>query len=272
MNAFKQYPLIIIDKAGRRLSAVLEKPNKARVCDAAIICHGLLSSKNGDKIKLASQWFAMRGVAALRFDFSGRGQSDGGAEDITLSAQLQNLDAAKDYLASSVGARAFHLFGSSFGALTALAAFAKKGGLFKAEERASLTLVAPPHRTDFPSDLYSPQALDKWKRDGFAVFEGYPLPYGFYEDLLKYPQVETMLTGLDAPALLIHGERDAYFPAEKIAEIIGRLPKPAGRELRIVNGANHSLASAADRDDMIAAMNDFARKYGLPQACAERKR
>lgn len=271
METIKQYPLTIVDKAGRRLSAVLEKTTSARGFDAAIVCHGLLSSKSGDKIKLASQWFARRGIPSLRFDFSGRGESEGGADDITLTAQLQNIGAAKDYMLSSFGARAFHVFGSSFGALTALAAFDKKNGLFTAEERASLILVALPHRTDFPAELYGAKALEKWKRDEFAAFEGYPLPYGFYEDLLKYRQVERTLAAIDAPALLIHGERDAYFPAEKIADMIGRTPNTAGRELVVVKGANHSLSSAAHRDAMIAAMNAFALKYRLPDANSEEK-
>lgn len=44
---------------------------------AAILCHGMESSKESEKIVTMSRRLAERGILALRFDFAGSGESEG---------------------------------------------------------------------------------------------------------------------------------------------------------------------------------------------------
>ena len=64
---------------GHRLVGVLHSPKKPTV-NAIVICHGYASNKTGKAKKLA-RFFAQHGYAALRFDFTGCGESAGARTD-----------------------------------------------------------------------------------------------------------------------------------------------------------------------------------------------
>ena len=58
---------------------------------AVICCHGMLSTKDGPKHVMLTEMMAERGIAALRFDFSGRGESGGRLYDMTYSDEVDDL-------------------------------------------------------------------------------------------------------------------------------------------------------------------------------------
>ena len=79
---------------GDTLSGVLHHP-EAEFCGASVIlCHGMESNKNSDKLVLMSDALAARGILTLRFDFAYAGESSGKFEDITCSGEVNDLQAA----------------------------------------------------------------------------------------------------------------------------------------------------------------------------------
>ena len=79
---------------GDTLSGVLHHPAGTKTNGAVILCHGMESDKNSDKLVFLSQALAERGLLTLRFDFAYVGESSGRFEDITYSGEVDDLKAA----------------------------------------------------------------------------------------------------------------------------------------------------------------------------------
>ena len=86
---------IEIKRDGLTLRGELLKPDVEK-CPVAIIFHGLMANRGMDDSSMFSRIasaLAKKGIASVRFDFDGHGESDGDFEDMTVYSEL--LDAAK---------------------------------------------------------------------------------------------------------------------------------------------------------------------------------
>lgn len=114
------------DSGGRRLVGVLSRPDPER--DAAgppaVVLHGWGSYRSGPHrclVELARE-LASRGLSALRFDFSGRGDSAGDYWKVDLDAMVADAIAAADFLTEKTGADEVSAAGLCSGANVALGA------------------------------------------------------------------------------------------------------------------------------------------------------
>ena len=71
-----------VNRRGQALSGVLHHPEASTPRGGVILCHGMESDKESDKLVLLSRELAGRGLLALRFDFACAGKS-GKFEEIT---------------------------------------------------------------------------------------------------------------------------------------------------------------------------------------------
>jgi len=105
---------------GKRISGILHLPEKEKP-PCVIASHGLLSSKDSEKYITLGERLSSEGIAMLRFDFSGIGESEGTEEDNTVSKKVVDLGKAIDFIRSNpvVGNR-IGLMGSSLGGFVTL--------------------------------------------------------------------------------------------------------------------------------------------------------
>ncbi|WP_280258500.1 alpha/beta hydrolase [Nocardia abscessus] len=75
---------------------------------------GVTREEGGFFTRLADG-LAEAGVASLRFDLRGHGESEGRQEELTLSMILNDIRVAVAYLREASGAREISLLGASFG-------------------------------------------------------------------------------------------------------------------------------------------------------------
>ena len=68
---------------GQTLKGILHLPEGNEVHAAVILCHGMESNKESNKLTALSRALARRGIMAMRFDFAYSGESSGKFEDIT---------------------------------------------------------------------------------------------------------------------------------------------------------------------------------------------
>ncbi len=66
---------------GDTLAGVLRHPVQNNSAGVAILCHGMESDKNSEKLIFLARQLAERGILALRFDFSYVGESSGKFKD-----------------------------------------------------------------------------------------------------------------------------------------------------------------------------------------------
>ena len=70
---------LTIDGDHGRLQAVIQKPELAagQQCPMVVFCHGFGGSKDGPLFELITDSLQRHGVASIRFDFNGHGESEG---------------------------------------------------------------------------------------------------------------------------------------------------------------------------------------------------
>jgi len=250
-----EHPFTFEDGAGHRVAAVLAEPDRP-TGRLVVLLHGFLSNKNSTTNKTLTRALLDQGIATLRFDFFGQGESDGPFERITITTALDQATAAIE-LAASKSYRRIGLIGSSFGGLIALLAAAQETGKGRL---ASLALKCPV--PDFEEMLrleFGPDGILEWKRTGTItdITGGQgrvPLHYAFYEDCGRYRGYEAAKV-LTVPALIVQGDQDEYVPLHQSRRLLDALPQP--KRLDILPGADHSFTKAEDFRAMAAKLTDW---------------
>ena len=82
------------------LSVVVSKPAGVQGrMPVAIIMHGFSGNKNERLLTLLSDSLLVRGIATVRFDFNGHGQSEGKFEDMTVPNEIEDAKKIYEYVA-----------------------------------------------------------------------------------------------------------------------------------------------------------------------------
>ena len=245
-------PLTFKDEQGHRISAVLSRPSQP--CTAAVVlCHGFLSSKNSTTNKMLTRMVNEAGLATLRFDFFGQGDSEGSFEDITVSLAVGQAHAAVA-LVRSQGYDRIGLMGSSFGGLVAILSTAQRNDV------ACLALKCPV--VDFGEELrleFGPDELARWQSTDtipnlMGGAERVRLKFGLYEDSLRQIAYEPA-SRIAAPTLIVQGARDELVPLHQSQRLLQVLRGP--KRLDLLPEADHQFTRGEDFRTMTAAITSW---------------
>ena len=222
----------------QKISGVLHLPDQS-LPPCVIASHGLLSSKESEKYIALGERVSKEGIAMLRFDFRGIGESEGRLEDDTVSRRITDLGAAVNFVLSRPGlGKRIGLVGSSLGGYVSL---------FKAasdKEVRALVLWATPFHLD---DLGSK------KQEGDP-----PLPAkAFFRDLPRH-RLQTVLAKV-SNCMVIHGEKDELVPTDQAWEIFQGLSGP--KEIHILEGADHRLTQPLHRQRAMDLTAEWFKKF-----------
>lgn len=220
---------------GDTLVGVLHHPAGNNSAGAAILCHGMESDKNSQKLIFLGPQLAQRGILTLRFDFSYVGESSGKFEDITYSGEVEDLRAAYALMRNRHGGK-IAIFGSSMGGTVAL--------MFTAAEphvAALVTLAAPLHPENFPKRVLPPAGLQRWRKRGYTRYNGRRLNLTMLEDLESI-DVPVAARKIRCPVLILHGDADEVVPVAEAHELHGYLNN--SKHLSILKGTDHRLSDS----------------------------
>lgn len=215
--------LIHFPSGNHTIAATLTLPDNVRNPPAILILHGFTGDRDGQKtpyfregyLRYASQRWAEAGIASLRIDFMGSGDSSGDYADTTLESQIEEAREALNYLKNTgqVNGRKISLLGHSQGGIVASAVAASPPFPL-----ASVVLwnpgINPPAAYTaifgekvFNEGLHKGNTVYAAKRreDNFIV----PLRGQFFESLYRItPAAE--ISRYRGPLLLAIGLQDAY--------------------------------------------------------------
>lgn len=228
-----EQPISFSNSRGDTLAGVLHHPVENSSAGAAILCHGMESDKNSEKLIFLGRHLAQRGILTLRFDFSYVGESSGKFADITYSGEVEDLRAAYELMRNRHSGK-IAIFGSSMGGTVAL--------MFAAAERqvaALATLAAPLHPENFPKRVLSPAGLERWRKRGFTRYNGQRLNVNMLEDLESI-DVPGAARSIQCPVLILHGDADEVVPVAEAHELHGCLKN--SQRLSILEGGDHRLS------------------------------
>jgi uncharacterized protein len=223
-----------LNARGQRLCGIVHHPDAAPKA-AAVLCHGMGSSKESEKFILLGRELAARGVLALRFDFAGSGESEGKFADVTYSGEAEDIAAAYE-VAAKYGVKKIGVVGSSMGGTAAL--------LFAAGAQnvaALATIAAPVHPEKFAERFLTDAQRRKWRERGFIVYQGFRLNATMLEDV-ETIDAAAAARKISAPTLVLHGDRDDTVPVEEGRELYAALAGP--KHLVILDGAGHRITGA----------------------------
>jgi uncharacterized protein len=219
---------------GDTLCGVLHYPATITPRGAVILCHGMDSDKNSEKLIYLARALAERGVLALRFDFTYVGESSGKFSDITHSGEVEDLRAAFNLVSSQQRGRTA-ILGSSMGGTIAL--------LFAAQEPSVaglVTIAAPVHPENFPKRILTARQIDEWRQRRFTFYHGRRINVLMLYDLEKL-DVPAAARQIHCPVLILHGDKDEVVPVEEAYELDACLN--TAKRLSILKGADHRLSN-----------------------------
>ncbi len=223
---------------GHRISGILHLPEKGNP-PCVVASHGLLSSKDSEKYIAFGERISKEGIAMLRFDFRGIGESEGRIEDDTVSRRISDLGSAIDFVKSraDLGNRV-GLLGSSLGGYVSLI----KASMDR-EIRAVVIWATPFHLDDLKSNKGA---------------EGHPLPAdAFFKDLPKHRLLP--LLPKVSNCMVIHGEKDELVPVDQAWEIFHSLG--VSKEIHIIEAADHRLTDPKHRHRAMDLSVEWFNEY-----------
>jgi len=223
---------------GLRLAALLDRPSDEPAA-YALFAHCFTCGKNNRAASHIARALAARGIAVMRFDFTGIGASEGEFADTGFSANVADLVAAADHLRRTHQAPAM-LIGHSLGGAAVLAAAAHVP-----EVRAVVTIAAPADPAH-AIDLFKDRVSEINERGDAEIVLGsrsFRVRREFLEDLAGQHLVEC-ISRLQRALLIFHAPGD---------DIVG-----IDHANRIFTAAKHpkSFISLADVDHLISRKSD----------------
>jgi pimeloyl-ACP methyl ester carboxylesterase len=229
---------------GLQLRGTLVSPD-APARSAVVLVHGggVTRDEGGFFTRIAAG-LADSGVASLRFDLRGHGESDGRQEDLTLVSILNDIDVAIEHVRAETHVELVHLLAASFaGGITAYFAVEHP------EQVASLVLVNPllNYKKRFVDDKsywhdgwIDEEAGRELAEQGFLLHNpSFKLGRALLNEVF-YLRPHEAIASLAVPALFIHGTRDTFIPVESSRAAVQLVQGEV--ELLEIEGAQHGIA------------------------------
>ena len=232
---------------GQKLCGILSVPEFSR--SVVVMCHGFGSNKDATSSRLLAEELNKNGISTFRFDFSGRGESEGSIEETTISDAIDDLKGAVNFVYEMFDK--LFLYGSSFGGAVSLGYAAKDSRIIL------LALKSPVSSyVDKREKELGEEGIKRWKEQGFMEYQTgdkiYKLPYKFYEDAVKYNYL--FYDHIKIPVLIVHGNKDEEVPVSQSLELAKHLKNP---KLEIVKGADHKYTTKSHFDKSIKIISGW---------------
>lgn len=93
---------LFIDGDHGRLKAIIQKPELqlGEKCPMVVFCHGFSGRKEGPLFELVADTLQAHGIASIRFDFNGHGESEGEFVDMTVPNEIEDAKKVVEYVSS----------------------------------------------------------------------------------------------------------------------------------------------------------------------------
>ena len=245
LNVAAQSKDIWIDGARGKLFATLQTPDGQAKFPLMILCHGFNADKDYPLLKTLADTLETCGIASIRFDFNGHGQSDGDFQGMTIVNEISDAKKVFDFVRSLQGVTNISIAGHSQGGVVASTV---AGDLGAKKIKAVVLFAASPSLRDYaltghlfhvtfdPLDppeyieINTPYGKRKVGREYILTMQTLPI----YETAEKF-------TG---DALMIHGTGDthvAYTYSLSYKKVLKH------GEVELIERADHAFTGEEDR-------------------------
>ncbi|GJM36000.1 MAG: osmotically inducible protein C [Saprospiraceae bacterium] len=228
------------NQQGIALSARLELPVNQLPHTYAIFAHCFTCNKNLQAVRNISRALNLKGIAVLRFDFTGLGESEGEFAETNFSTNVQDLVAAADYLEQHYQAPSL-LVGHSLGGAAVIAA----SGRIKSVT--AVATIAAPFNPAHVKHLFTGD-LEHIVSQGEAEVNIGGRPFKvkkqFLEDVNEHNLNKVLNNMEDKAILILHSPQDKIVGIENATDIYKAARHP--KSFVSLDGADHLLSDKAD--------------------------
>ena len=215
-QAAQKGEVVFIDGHHGRLKALIQKPElqQGEKCPMVIFCHGFSGTKDGPLFELVADTLQAHGIASIRFDFNGHGESEGEFKDMTVPNEIEDAKKVVEYVRDLRYVSTIAIGGHSQGGVVAAMTAGQLSEELGEPAFKAVALMAPAAvlrddaiRGNTMGKQYDPfdpgEYVELWgglKLGGEYIRTSFSLP--IYETAAKY----------QGPALIIHGNGDRVVP------------------------------------------------------------
>ena len=239
---------------GQTLAGVLEFPVDQKPHTFAVFIHCFTCGKNMSAARHITRAFTQSGIAVLRFDFTGLGDSDGDFSDTNFKSNLHDVEQAVAYLSKHYQAPRL-LGGHSLGGAAALAS------AFNLDTIEAIVTIGAPSDPFHVTHLLQNE-MDTILQEGHGeVLIGqrtFTIKKGFIEDL-KQHEILSRLKKLKKPLLILHSPQDEVVNISNAAEIYQAAFHP--KSFVTLDGSDHLLSEQQDARYAGEVIGTWVRKY-----------
>ena len=236
---------------GEKLSALLDRP-AGQPAAYALFAHCFTCGKDNLAAKRIAEGLTARGIAVLRFDFTGLGMSEGEFANTTFSSNVADLVAAANHLRMMFRAPAI-LIGHSLGGAAVLAACAQ------IPEVCAVATIAAPADPAHVTGLFGKHVADIHAKGEVEVaLAGRPfrIRTEFLDDVAEQKLAQSVAV-LRKALLVLHSPTDDLVGIENASAIFTAAKHP--KSFVSLGDADHLLSKRRDAvyvADVIAAWSE----------------
>ncbi len=248
--------------AGQQLAAFLDQPAHCAPRAFAVFTHCFTCNKNYKGIRNISRVLSEAGIAVLRFDFTGLGESEGDFSTTTFSSNIEDIVAAAHWLETYHQAPQL-LIGHSLGGTAMLAA----AGRIPAS-RAVVTIASPSEPRHVAEHFADRHQEIRSRGEALIRIGGidYRITKDFLDDVQQYHMAETLKT-LGRALLILHSPRDRTVDVAHAARLFAAARHP--KSFVSLDEADHLLIREADARYAGSVIAAWAEHYLAAVASTE---
>jgi uncharacterized OsmC-like protein/alpha/beta superfamily hydrolase len=227
------------NKDGQTLAARLDLPVDGKPAAFALFAHCFTCSKNTKAIAHISRALTREGIAVLRFDFTGLGESEGDFADTNFSSNVDDLVTAAEFLKSGYQAPKI-LIGHSLGGAAVIQAADRIPS-----SKAVVTIAAPADPRHLTHALGSVTQTIERQGEAEVSLAGrtFKLKKQFLDDL-QFINMKETLKNLNKALLVLHSPMDETVAIDNAAQIFQAARHP--KSFVSLDKADHLLSNPDD--------------------------
>ena len=231
-----------------KLAATLQTPDGKTEYPLILLLHGFTANRQYPLITSLANKLEKRGIASLRIDFNGHGESEGRQQDMTVPNELVDAEKALAYTEKLPGVTSVAIAGHSQGGVVASMLAGEKG----TSEIKAMVLLAPAAvlRENCAQGFMFGQYFDPENPpESLTVGAGFKVGRNYLVSGATLPIFE-VAGRYDGPACIIQGKSDQVVPytySLKYARLY------LNSELHLLAGIDHGFKKGTDEAAEIAA-------------------
>lgn len=242
------------NKEEQQLAGRLELPKQGTPRAFAIFAHCFTCTKNLSAIRHISKALNDQGIAVLRFDFTGLGDSEGAFEESNFSSNVTDLIAASNYLKANHEAPKL-MIGHSLGGAAAIVAGSQIASI------EAIATIGAPASPDHVTHLFSQDLATLEEDEATEVNIGgrpFKMKKQFIEDVSSQNMKQVFST-LRKAILIMHSPQDSTVEVDNAQQLYVMAHHP--KSFISLDGADHLLSKKEDSQYVGAVIAQWASRY-----------